>query len=101
MGTNNVDFCARLCHAATVAGLSRTIGVGAPNTFFIGFNRNRSDFVVGNQFGKQPACFCQIPSSSKKQVLEWFLSTLSMKKVSTIIGSPPFPNRPFWIQTRR
>jgi len=29
-GTNNVDFCARLCHAATVAGLSRTIGVGAP-----------------------------------------------------------------------
>jgi molybdopterin-dependent oxidoreductase alpha subunit len=30
MGTNNVDFCARLCHAATVAGLSRTIGVGAP-----------------------------------------------------------------------
>ena len=30
MGTNNVDFCARLCHAATVAGLSRSIGVGAP-----------------------------------------------------------------------
>jgi molybdopterin-dependent oxidoreductase alpha subunit len=29
-GTNNVDFCARLCHAATVSGLSRTIGVGAP-----------------------------------------------------------------------
>ena len=30
MGTNNVDLCARLCHAATVAGLKRTIGVGAP-----------------------------------------------------------------------
>lgn len=30
MGTNNVDFCARLCHAATVSGLSKTIGVGAP-----------------------------------------------------------------------
>jgi len=30
MGTNNVDFCARLCHQATVAGLSRSIGVGAP-----------------------------------------------------------------------
>jgi molybdopterin-dependent oxidoreductase alpha subunit len=30
MGTNNVDFCARLCHASTVAGLSRTLGVGAP-----------------------------------------------------------------------
>ncbi len=30
MGTNNVDLCARLCHASTVAGLKRTIGVGAP-----------------------------------------------------------------------
>lgn len=30
MGSNHVDLCARLCHAATVAGLSRTIGVGAP-----------------------------------------------------------------------
>ena len=30
MGTNNVDFCARLCHAATVSGLSKSIGVGAP-----------------------------------------------------------------------
>ena len=30
LGTNNVDLCARLCHAATVSGLSDTIGVGAP-----------------------------------------------------------------------
>jgi molybdopterin-dependent oxidoreductase alpha subunit len=30
MGTNNVDMCARLCHAATVTGLKGTIGVGAP-----------------------------------------------------------------------
>lgn len=29
-GTNNVDLCARLCHQASVAGLKRTIGVGAP-----------------------------------------------------------------------
>jgi len=29
-GTNNVDVCARLCHQASVAGLKRTIGVGAP-----------------------------------------------------------------------
>jgi molybdopterin-dependent oxidoreductase alpha subunit len=30
VGTNNVDFCARLCHQASVSGLSRTIGYGAP-----------------------------------------------------------------------
>ncbi|MDP6935446.1 MAG: molybdopterin-dependent oxidoreductase, partial [Myxococcota bacterium] len=29
-GTNNVDLCSRLCHAATVTGLKSTIGVGAP-----------------------------------------------------------------------
>jgi molybdopterin-dependent oxidoreductase alpha subunit len=30
LGSNNVDFCARLCHQASVAGLSRSIGIGAP-----------------------------------------------------------------------
>ncbi len=29
MGTNNVDHCARLCHAPSVAGLARTFGSGA------------------------------------------------------------------------
>ena len=28
-GTNNVDHCARLCHASTVAGLARSFGSGA------------------------------------------------------------------------
>jgi len=29
VGTNNVDHCARLCHASTVAGLGRSFGSGA------------------------------------------------------------------------
>lgn len=29
LGTNNVDHCARLCHASTVAGLTRTVGAAA------------------------------------------------------------------------
>ncbi|KON31415.1 formate dehydrogenase [miscellaneous Crenarchaeota group-15 archaeon DG-45] len=29
LGTNNVDHCARLCHASTVVGLSRAFGSGA------------------------------------------------------------------------
>ena len=29
VGTNNVDHCARLCHASTVTGLARTLGSGA------------------------------------------------------------------------
>ncbi len=30
LGTNNVDLCARMCHAASVYGLKQTLGVGAP-----------------------------------------------------------------------
>ena len=29
-GSNHVDLCSRMCHAATVSGLSETLGVGAP-----------------------------------------------------------------------
>lgn len=29
LGTNNIDHCARLCHASTVVGLSRAFGSGA------------------------------------------------------------------------
>ena len=29
IGTNNIDHCARLCHASTVAGLAGTLGSGA------------------------------------------------------------------------
>jgi molybdopterin-dependent oxidoreductase alpha subunit len=30
MGTNHVDLCARLCHAASVSGLKDTVGIPAP-----------------------------------------------------------------------
>lgn len=30
LGTNNIDLCARLCHAASVDGLKDTLGAGAP-----------------------------------------------------------------------
>src|SRR5258706_2224422 len=30
LGTNSVDLCSRLCHAASVYGLKATLGVGAP-----------------------------------------------------------------------
>ncbi len=39
LGTNNVDLCSRLCHAASVSGLRASLGVGAPTcslTDFIG-----------------------------------------------------------------
>ncbi len=30
LGSNNIDLCSRLCHAASVSGLKATLGLGAP-----------------------------------------------------------------------
>ena len=57
-GTNNVDHCARLCHASTVAGLARAFGSGAmtnsieeighaPLIFVIGSNTTECHPVIG------------------------------------------------------
>ena len=57
-GTNNVDHCARLCHASTVAGLANTLGSGAMTNsiaevefaaclFAIGSNTTKAHPVIG------------------------------------------------------
>jgi formate dehydrogenase (NADP+) alpha subunit len=58
VGTNNVDHCARLCHASTVAGLAKAFGSGAmtnsiaevsdtPLYFVIGSNTTECHPVIG------------------------------------------------------
>ena len=58
LGTNNIDHCARLCHASTVAGLARAFGSGAmtnsiaeirkaPVIFVIGSNTTENHPVIG------------------------------------------------------
>ncbi len=46
-GTNNVDHCARLCHAPTVAGLLQTVGAGAQTNPFEDILKTRAIFVIG------------------------------------------------------
>jgi len=59
IGTNNVDHCARLCHASTVSGLATTLGSGAMTNsieevkhhdviFVIGSNTTETHPVIGN-----------------------------------------------------
>lgn len=59
VGTNNVDHCARLCHASTVAGLATTLGSGAMTNsnlevldseviFVIGSNTTETHPVIGS-----------------------------------------------------
>jgi formate dehydrogenase alpha subunit len=58
VGTNNVDHCARLCHASTVAGLAKAFGSGAMTNpiddlgnagllFVIGSNTTECHPVIG------------------------------------------------------
>ncbi|MCK5558201.1 MAG: formate dehydrogenase subunit alpha, partial [Candidatus Hydrogenedentes bacterium] len=47
-GTNNVDHCARLCHASTVAGLARAFGSGAMTNSIDEIERADAILVTGS-----------------------------------------------------
>lgn len=47
-GTNNVDHCARLCHASTVTGLVRAFGSGAMTNSIDEFASTPLIFVIGS-----------------------------------------------------
>jgi formate dehydrogenase alpha subunit len=47
LGTNNVDHCARLCHAPTVAGLATSFGSGAMTNNVDDFNNAKCIFAIG------------------------------------------------------
>jgi formate dehydrogenase major subunit len=48
IGTNNIDHCARTCHAPTVAGLARAFGSGAMTNSFAEFAKAGLFFVIGS-----------------------------------------------------
>jgi formate dehydrogenase alpha subunit len=48
IGTNNVDHCARLCHASTVAGLARAFGSGAMTNTIAELKNAECIFVIGS-----------------------------------------------------
>jgi formate dehydrogenase alpha subunit len=47
-GTNNVDHCARLCHASTVTGLAKAFGSGAMTNSIEELGRAPLIFVIGS-----------------------------------------------------
>lgn len=48
IGTNNVDHCARLCHASTVAGLANSLGSGAMTNDIPGIKRSDAILIIGS-----------------------------------------------------
>jgi formate dehydrogenase alpha subunit len=51
-GTNNVDHCARLCHASTVAGLAKAFGSGAMTNSVRGFGKSEVVLITGSNTTK-------------------------------------------------
>jgi formate dehydrogenase major subunit len=47
LGTNNVDCCARVCHAPTAAGMKQTLGTGAATNSFDDLERAVSILICG------------------------------------------------------
>ncbi|MFC1623986.1 formate dehydrogenase subunit alpha [Candidatus Omnitrophota bacterium] len=79
MGTNNVDHCARLCHAPTVAGLAQSLGSGAmTNTineignaaciFAIGTNTTSAHPVIGLQVRKAAKNSAKLIVANPKEI---------------------------------
>lgn len=58
IGTNNIDHCARLCHASTVAGLATALGSGAmTNPMKDVYENANSIFVIGSNTTEQHPVF--------------------------------------------
>jgi len=53
IGTNNIDQCARLCHASTVVGLSQTFGSGAMTNSISEIGNAGVIFVIGSNTTEQ------------------------------------------------
>ena len=48
IGTNNIDHCARLCHASTVVGGIAAFGQGAMSNSYSDFEKTELFFVIGS-----------------------------------------------------
>ena len=48
VGTNNVDHCARLCHASTVTGLAQSLGSGAMTNSFADLETAQALLIIGS-----------------------------------------------------
>lgn len=67
VGTNNVDHCARLCHASTVAGLAKAFGSGAMTNTIMDLRLADCILVTGsNTTEAHPIIGLQIKSAVKR-----------------------------------
>ncbi|MDA3953283.1 MAG: formate dehydrogenase subunit alpha [Bacteroidales bacterium] len=67
MGTNNIDHCARLCHAPTVSGLAQSFGSGAMTNSIDEFKNVSTLFSIGsNTTAAHPIIGLHIKEAKRK-----------------------------------
>ncbi len=67
MGTNNIDHCARLCHAPTVSGLVQSLGSGAMTNSIDEFTNAKTIFSIGsNTTAAHPIIGLHIKEAKRK-----------------------------------
>ncbi len=70
LGTNNIDTCARLCHAASEAALSRMLGYGAATVCWKDFERAEVILTVGENIRfSHPVLWNRIKDRKDKTVI--------------------------------
>jgi molybdopterin-dependent oxidoreductase alpha subunit len=67
LGTNNVDLCSRLCHAASVSGLKSTLGVGAPTCSLSDFIGTDLLVIFGSDLANNQPVTTKYMHYAKKQ----------------------------------
>jgi len=77
IGTNNVDHCARLCHASTVAGLARAFGSGAMTNSIDELKNAACIFVIGSN------------TSEAHPVIALYIKEAVVKKGAHLIVADP------------
>jgi len=66
LGTNNVDHCARLCHASTVAGLAQSFGAGAMTNSIDEIKHAKCILAIGtNTTDAHPVIGMDVKNASK------------------------------------
>ncbi len=67
IGTNNVDNCARLCHASTVTGLGISLGAGAATNSLEEIKDVDLMFVIGSNTAEAHPVIAQMMKANKKE----------------------------------
>lgn len=67
IGTNNVDNCARLCHASTVTGLGKALGAGAATNYIEDIKNTDVMFVIGSNMTETHPVISQFVKEHRKK----------------------------------